>query len=256
MPEFLEIFVPAPYIMFVRFLNALERFRFRQFVLGGRFQVPLPKMVPRQMQTMRRRLESIGFTTTAGSLLRASRASVRILVDPSGLCTSNEDLTDAIAPTLPEILDSRPSAVSFRVLRESYLASERRGNSLLLRLSPRLETESYWDELRSEGTCALTPDEKAIYSVVLSSRTSLTPLVTDFPTEGSVVRRIGHRQFYDSRLEPAEAASTLRGLGPAQERNAYLPRDSILSLSPAPLPTDELLDLFEGLGDWCFLSLK
>lgn len=233
----------------------MTRFAFHQFFLGGRFQVLLPKMVPRQMATIRQRLESIGFTTAPGNPLRASKSGARILVDPSGLCTSNEDLTDAIAPTLPEVLDSKPGVVSFKALRESYFASERRGNLLLLRLSPRLETESYWDELRSNGSCALAPDERAVYSAVLSSQASLTPLVTDFPIEGSVIRRIGHRQFYDSKLEPTEAASTLRGLGPAQERNTYLPRDSILSLGPARLPRTELIGLFERLGDWCFLSL-
>lgn len=230
------------------------RFVFRQLVLGGRYHVPLPKMVPRQMETMRQRLESIGFATKGSSPLRASKGGLRILVDPSGFCSSEQDLSDAIAPAMPAILASKPAKVSFRALRRLYFASENRGKGLLLRLSPRLESESYWDELRATGSCALTPDERTVYSTLLSSSTSLTPLVTDFPVEGSVVRRIGRRQYYDSRLEPAEAGSTLRGIGTAQERNSYLPRDSILSLNPARLPKGELLEVFEESGDWCFFS--
>ena len=232
----------------------MEPFGFRQFALSGRFHVPLPKMAPQQMATMRQRLESIGFTTKGNDPLRASRGGLRVLVNPSGLCSSEQDLSDAIAPALPAILASKPARVPFRALRDLYFASESRGRGVLLRLSPRLESESYWDELRSTGSCALTPDEREVYSTLLSSSTSLTPLVTDFPVEGSVVRRIGRRQYYNSRLEPREAASTLRGMGPAQERNTYLPRDSILSLTPARLPKGELLDVFKALGDWCFFA--
>lgn len=241
--------------MFVRFLIALEPFRFRQFVLGGRFHVPLPKMVPQQMDTLRRRFESIGFATAGINPLKASKAGTKILVDLRGLCTSNADLSDVIAPALPEILACKPARVPFRTLRDAYFASEKRGDRVLLRLSPRLESESYWDELRSTGSCALTPDERVVYSAVLTTRASLTPLVTDFPAEGSAVRRIGRRQYYDSRLEPKEAASTLRGFGPAQERNAYLPRDSLLSFDQPSLPKEELLGAFEALGDWCFFIL-
>ncbi len=232
------------------------RFAFYQFFLGGRFHAPLPKLMPWQIATIRHRLESIGFRTTGNNPMRAFKAGVRILVDPSGLCSSNQDLSDAIAPALPDILTFEPKKVSLGVLRDSYFASERRGDKLLLRLSPRLESKSYWSELRSAGSSALTPDERAVYSAVLSSRTALTPLVTDFPVEGSVVRRIGRGQYYDSWLKPAEAASTLRGMGSTKARNTYLPRNSILSLSPAPLPKKELLGLFDKLGEWCFFSLR
>ena len=137
-----------------------------------------------------------------------------------------------------------------------YFASERRGDGLLLRLRPRLESRARWDQLRSEGSCALTPDEKAVYAAVLSFPESLPPLVTDFPVEGSVVRRIGRRQYYESELRPREAASTLRGMWSVGERNTYLPRDSILHFVPARLPKEMLRGVFGRLGDWCFFSLE
>jgi hypothetical protein len=213
-------------------------------------------MAPPQMSVIRRRLQSIGFATTGNSPLRASKLGVRIVVDPFGFCSSNKDLSDAILPVLSELHGTEPAKVAYKVLRDSYFASQRRGNKLLVRFTPRLESESHWEELRAKGSCALTPDERAVYSTVLSSGTSLTPLVTDFPVEGSAVRRIGSRQYYYSRLEPAVAASTLRGMGSIDERNTYLPRGSVLSLTPASLPKKELRSLFEELGDWCFFSLK
>lgn len=242
--------------MFVRFLNTLEPFVFRQFELGGRFHVPLPKMSPRQMGAMRQRLESIGFTVTGEDSLKASNAGARIRVESSGLCSSNADLSDAIAPALPEILAFKPTKATFSGLRGKYFSSETKGDDLLLRLAPRLEAQAFWDELRSTGSCALTPDERLVYSVLLSSRTTLRPLVTDFPVEGSTVRRLGRRQYYDSMLDPAQAASTLRGMGASQERNTYLPRASILVLRPGTLPTEELRGTFEELGDWCSVSLR
>lgn len=239
--------------MFVRFLRTLEPFKFRQILLGGRFHVPLPKMTPRQMKLIRRRLESIGFRLNGNGKLRATRRDMTILVDSSGLCTSNKDLSDAMAPVVPEIIGCSTKQVSRRVLRESYFSSERRGDEMLIRLSPRLESESYWDELRASGSCALTPDERAVYATLLSSFLSPVTLLTDFPVQGCLVKRIGRRQYYESGVGPSVAASTLRGMRSKNQRNSYLPRDSILRLR-SPAPRGELVKgLFEGLGDWCFL---
>jgi len=231
------------------------RFRFEQFVLAGRYHVPLPKMVPGQMEVVRRRLESLGFATYGRDSIRASKRATKIVVGSSGLASSNEDLSDAIAPVLPEVLACRPNKVDIGNLMRAYFASEKRGGRLVVRVSPRLESESYWDELRSKGSCALTPDERVVYTAMLSSRATATPLVTDFPTEGSAVKRIGRKQYYASRLEPHEAASTLRGLGSLDEKNTYLPRNSLLSLNPASVPKKELGGAFRDLGDWCYLKL-
>ena len=225
-------------------------------MLGGRYYVPLPKMAPRQITTVHKRFESIGFKVTESNPLRASKARAWIRVDASGLCSSNEDPSNVLAPAIPDVLACEKRKVSFSVLRDSYFASEKRGNKLLLRLSPRLESQSYWNELRSTGSCALTPDERAVYSAVLASRASPAPLVTDFPVKGSKIRRMGRRQYYKSMLEPAEAVHTLRGMDSTGERNAYLPRDSILSPSPGRIPKEELASLFERLDEWCFLTAE
>lgn len=208
------------------------------------------------MTAIRKRIESIGFKATATAPLRMSKAGARIGIYPSGLCTSNEDLTDAIAPVLPVLLSYERKTVSMQSLMGLYLASERRGGKVLLRLTPRLESKSHWDELRSGGSCGLTPDEKEVFSTILRSMDSLPPLLTDFPAEGSVVRRFGRRQYYSTNLEPAEAALTLREIWSRMERNSYLPRDSLLFLGSSALPRRELMSVFSDLGDWCFLSLR
>jgi hypothetical protein len=230
------------------------RFAFYQFLLGGRFHAPLPKMAPLQVAAMRRRLESIGFKVVGSGTLNATKGTTKIVVDPKGVCSSNEDLSDAITPALPEVLALEAEAVPFRVLRSAYFTTERRGSTSILRFSPRLEYESYWEELRSLGSCALTPDEKLVYSGVLSLGALLTPLVTDFPIEGSAVRRIGRRQYYSTMLAPRMAASSLRMIGPRAERNTYLPRDSIVTFGQALPPEKKLRGLFHELGRWCFLA--
>jgi hypothetical protein len=242
--------------MFVRFQSALLRFRFHQIVLGDRFYLPLPKMTPRQMRLIRERLESIGFRTALKNTLRATKAGVTIVVDPSGLCWSNEALSDAIAPVVPEMLRCDKKTVSHRALRGLYFASERHGQELHLRLSPRMEFDSLWDELRATGACALTPDEKRVYSALLSRSPTDTPLLTDFPVQGCVVRRIGRREYYDSKLEPSEAASSLRVLGSKGERNSYLPRDSLLALQSTALREETMGGFLDDLSEWCFMSAR
>ena len=185
--------------------------------------------------------------------MKASRPGARLIVERRGLCSSNADMTDYVAPVLPEVLGCPPEKVSLRALCVAYFRWEQRGKASFIRFSPRLEYGLAWDELRSKGDCALTPDERSIYSSILSARPSLSPIVTDFPLEGSDIRRVGHRQYYQSRPSPSEAASTLRGIGSRGERNSYLPRGSTVSLG-LPVPsTSELLGLFRALGDWCFL---
>ncbi len=100
----------------------------------------------------------------------------------------------------------------------------------------------------------MTPDEEAVYSSLLSFSRDSIPAVTDFPTPGCAVRRIGQRQYYDSDLKPIEFVSTLRGLETSGERNTYLPRDALVRLPSSALSPKPSRDPFAGLGEWCFLS--
>lgn len=240
--------------MFVRFLRPLLRFHFHQIELRDRFYVPMPKMTPGQVALIRGRLSSLGFKTFQASTLTATKSSTRIDVNPAGFCRSNRDMSDVIAPVVPEILDCAPEPVSRTAIRSAYFASQRSGGDVSVHLSPCLESGPLWEELRATGACALTPDEQVVYSSLLSFSRREFSALTDFPTPSSRVRRIGSRQYYDSVLEPTEVVSTLRGLESNAPRNSYLPRDAIVRLQSSELPPDSSRGLFEGLGEWCFLS--
>lgn len=241
--------------MFVRFHRPLQPFHFRQIELADWFYVLMPKMTRRQVAVVRGRLTSLGFKTIQSATLKATRSGWRIELNPAGFCRSNRDMSDVIAPVVPEILDCARESVSPLLLRRAYFASQRRGSEVSLHLTPRLESGPLWETLRAAGSCALTPDEQAVYSSLLSFSYSGFAMVTDFPTPGCAVRRIGRRQYYDSILEPAEIASTLRGLESHGQRNTYLPRDALIRLRSATLLPETSRDPFDGLGEWCFLSV-
>jgi len=240
--------------MFVCIEPALLRFKFVQLELGDRFYLPLPKLTPDQMKTIRRRLKLIGFKTSQLGVLKAAAGATRIIVNPRGLSSSNRDMTDVIAPVIPELLSAGRRTVSSRTLRNEYFVAARQDGALVVRLSPRLESSSPWEQLRAADSCALTPDEHAVYSALLSSSEVTTPLVTDFPTRHSRVRRIGRRQYYDSRPSPSEAASTLRQIGSRGVRNTYLPKSAVIRLTSVSPARDWASEVFRELGDWCFFS--
>ncbi|MDV3292895.1 MAG: hypothetical protein LYZ70_01335 [Nitrososphaerales archaeon] len=231
------------------------RFHFHQIELADRFYVPMPKMTRRQVAIIRGRLKALGFKTLQSTTLGATKNGTRIDVNPVGFCRSNRDMSDVIAPVVPEILACEQELVSLLALQRVYFASQRHANEFSLRLTPRLESGPLWEELRAAGACALMPDEQVVYSSLLSSSRNSFAVVTDFPTSGCVVRRIGRRQYYDSALGPTELASTLRGLESHGQRNTYLPRDALVRLRSSALPPKALRDLFGGLGEWCFLSV-
>lgn len=232
----------------------LLRFSYYQFELGGRFYALLPKLTRPQLSVIDNRLRSLSFRTSNTDLLRAAKGEATLTVDPRGLCWSNRDMADVIIPAIPELLSVRKEFASLRTMGNSYFEATKQGKSVLLRLAPRMESSSLWQGLRAAGLCALTPDEHAVYSLLLSSSSLASPLPTDFPTEGSTVIRIGRRQYYSTRIDAPEAASTLRDVGARGPRNTYLPRRSFLSLSSFRIPKRDLRRTFEGLGEWCFFT--
>ncbi len=229
------------------------RFKFQQFVLGGRYYVPLPKLTRQQTDVVASRLVSVGFRLSRAMPLKAAKGDMTVTVLASGLCWSNRDITDLLAPVIPKILSSEKEVVPLAVIQDSYLRIQRQGEGALLRLSPRIESSSLWEQLRASDSCALTPDEKEVYATILATTKTEASLLTDFPTHGSRVARIGQRQYYETRLDAAEAASTLRGTESKGQRNAYLPRDSMLRFERGPSPA-AMRGLFEDLGEWSYLS--
>jgi hypothetical protein len=79
--------------------------------------------------------------------------------------------------------------------------------------------------------------------------------LSDYPTDGCSVRIIGKRQYYESVVDPADAASDLRMVGSKGVRNVYLPRDGLMRFEGLKLPIHaEMVELLRSLGEWCYLS--
>lgn len=229
-------------------------FKFHQFELGGRYYVPLPKLTGLQVATIDNRLKAVGFRTTSTALLRAVKGGVAVTVDKAGLCWSNEDLTDILIPAIPAILSSKKQTVAARSLANEYFEVRKQEGVLLLRLSPRLETSSHWRLLRTADSCALTPDERAVFCFLFNHSSLKSEVLTDYPTEGCTVRRMGRKQYYSSLISGEEVADSLREVGTRRSRNSYLPRDSLVWLSSLEFSLGELSTVLHGLGEWSFFT--
>jgi hypothetical protein len=235
----------------------MQAFALREYRLLSVNYALLPKLTPAQLAAVAARLESKGYSVDQGSLLVAAGKDVILHVDPKGLCWSRADMADALFPAIPTILGMPKRTASLRWLSGLYFRVEGRGPRCLLKFSPRLESSATWRALRSAGECALSPDERAVAAAILSACSGKAPVLTDFPSEGCRVRIYGGRQYYESKLEPAEAAATLRVAGEKGPRTTYLPADGMFLVDSGRLPRGpETRALFDALGEWCFMKAK
>lgn len=244
--------------MFLPKVVPLEPFLFHAIDTGGRTTILLPKLNRAQVEIIRERLESLGFKTAGYFAIRAERKGTVVHVRPSGLCWSSSDPTDVIAPVVPRLLSAKKENVTPEELEGYYFTPKESSGLVRLNLKPRIESSALWDQLRARGLCGLTPDEHTVYKSLLESGGGECRLLTDFPVEGSVMRRKGRKVYFDSSLEPEEAASTLRVVGLTQERNSYLPRDSLLEFGALGLSQDKKKErqrrVFADLGEWCYFT--
>jgi len=226
-----------------------------QFSLGESEYLLLPKLVPSQLETLSDRLSETGFMVSAGTTLTAKRRGQTIHVSTAGICRSNRDPMDAVAPAIPDLLRAKKEPTPVSAVMSAYFRSERVGQRILLRFLPRIESGSLWARLRRTDTCGVTPDENSVASFVLSCGIGHCKMTTDFPLEGSRVRVLGGRQFYDSSLPCSEAAATLRLAGQRRERNTYLPEDGVVELDSIEHPArGRWVGLLKDLGEWCYLD--
>lgn len=228
------------------------QFEVHQLQLAGRHYLLLPKLNPGQMGLLRERFRNIGYGVTYDGHLKARSREGVVHIDPSGLCWSGSDPADAVLPAVPSLLALPKETTTARALARLYYAGVGRRRSLQeYRLLPRIESGPPWAKLRSLGYCGLAPDEHLLASAMLRRSGCRNSLLTDFPVEGSAVRRYGRRNYFVSDLPPSEASSSLRAIGDSKTRNAYLPRDGVLRLAGPLLRPAELSGVFEELGEWC-----
>jgi len=226
-----------------------------QFELGTKKLMLLPRLVPSQLAILANRLSATGFKVARDCGLVARRPGQTVRVSAAGFCWSNQDLSDVIVPAIPGLLATPKQSVRADVLMRSYFRIAQGSSGVVVHFSPRVEIGSSWIRLREGGLCALAPDEHAVAKVVLGAGSGKCRMLTDFPLEGSRVKILGRKRYYDSFLPASEAAATLGVAGSRGDRNSYLARDGTVSLvSPGRTSRRKWIDALRNLGEWCYFD--
>jgi len=229
----------------------LLRFKVHQFQLGGKYYLLLPKLNSLQIETLARRFSEIG-TVRRGATLALSLRDGTIRVSDEGLCWSSIDPSDVVLPAIPALLSCPREEVSIETIKSKYFRTSRSKEGATFHFLPRLEYASRWQELRASDGCALAPDEHTLVSFVLVRYTGNCEMITDFYIDRSAALVLGRKRYFNSRLDPDEAASTLRVVGERGRRNSYIPKDGKIGPSPSSTRNEkDWVDLFAELGEWC-----
>ena len=223
--------------------------------LGRRFYVPLPKLTSRQVGVVAGRLQALGFQTARSEVLHARKGRDSVTLESRGVCSSNRDLVDILAPVIPDLISKDRERVPFNLLCDRYFQVTKTGPRATLKLRPRLESATLWDELRESDSSGLTPDERAVYELLLSRAGISCRVLTDYPTDGCSITRIGRKRYYYCEVAGSDAAINLREIGARRPRNSYLPRSSIIRIDSFTHHDTKLRQVLAGLGDWCFLTI-
>jgi len=245
--------------MFLRLDDGLIRFRLLQFRIdeSGRLYALLPKLCAQQITIIRERLEKVGYSVSWGETLRGVGRRAVLTVDPRGVCWSNDDIADCIGPVVPRMLAAKKQVVPLHALVSQYFQAKSSEGGFVVRFLPRMESSQLWEKLRATGQCALSPDEHAVFRAILASASGECRVLSDYPTRDCAVRIIGKRQYYESMVEPAEAASNLRMVGSKGTRNVYLPKDGLMRFQDLKPPVrSEMAEMLRSSGEWCYLSVR
>jgi hypothetical protein len=233
----------------------LLSFRIHQLCFGRLHLLLLPKMTNAQMKVISRRLTKAGYSVEHSHSLLARSGHDKIRIDASGVCRSTTDIADVIIPTIPDILSFEKEPIPMDELRSFYLAIGMSGNGARVRISTRTESCLLWEIMRTSGTCGLSPDEHAMSSFLFKHARGECDMVTDFPGEESAIKMLGRRRYFNSKIDSATAAMTLRVAGSESVRNSYLPRDGMVGFASFDEPSaQDWVGLFKELGEWCYFT--
>ena len=155
----------------------------------------------------------------------------KIRVSKDGLCWSSFYPSDVVLPAIPALLSCPKERAPVKIVRGKYFRASKSEDGVTFHILPRLEFSSRWSELRSSGGCALAPDEHAVVSLLLEKARGNCEMITDYFVDGSTPLILGRKRYFESRLDPDEAASTLRVVGERRQRNPYIRGNGILRLS-------------------------
>jgi hypothetical protein len=204
------------------------------------------------MEVLAKRLAEKGPVDRRSGVLSVGLAKGVIHVDPRGICWSTLDPGDEILPAIPAMLEVQKEKKPLKELAELYFQGANSRGKTVVRLSTRVESSTLWKGLRASGECGLTPDEFAVTLFLLRQAIGECELVTDYPTDGSIMKIYGRRRYFVSRIGANEAGSTLRQTGKRNSRNSYIPMDGVLIFDNLTIPSkQELSSLLASLGEWC-----
>jgi len=207
------------------------------------------------MEILAKRFAVIGTVRRTSPLVVTSKEGT-IWVSEMGLCWSSHDPSDAVLPSIPALLSCPKEEASMETVRSKYFQASKSKDGTTFHFLPRLESSSRWRELRASGGCALAPDENALVSCLLEKARGKCEMITDFVVDGSTPIVLGRKRYFDSKLDPAEAAATLRAVGEQGQRNSYIHGDGNLRLtSSSGISRHDWTDLFSDLGEWCPFTL-
>jgi len=222
-----------------------------QLQVGGKHYLLLPKLNSQQVEILARRFSEIGTVQTNVALVVKSREGT-IMVSEEGLCWSSFDPSDVVLPAVPALLSCPKEEASVETIKRKYFRASRSKEGTTFHVLPRLESSSLWRKLRALDQCALAPDEHAVVTFLLKRIRGDCEMITDFPVEGSTPLVIGRKRYFDSKINPEMAVSTLRVVEERGQRNSYLRRDGRIGPSPVSAPgRHDWLGLFSDLGEWC-----
>jgi hypothetical protein len=113
-----------------------------------------------------------------------------------------------------------------------------------------MERWSLWTALRQDHRTGLTPDEAIVLKKLYAASDGPVECVTDYPTDGGTIFRVGGRSYFRAQVDAAEAVANLDFVSrPPATRNCYLPRSVVLRIAEAPRFTAKDI---ESLGEWCY----
>jgi hypothetical protein len=227
-------------------------FTWQTYKLGSTFYSPLPKLSPAQEGILTRRLKSTGFKVRKDACILGRKGRVVISISSTGVCSSNEDPTEVIAPCVPELLGVEKHPVPLEELRARYFATKESGRRTWVKFETRLEHGSAWRALRRQRSNALTPDEYEVLSSLLKGALGKVEMPAEFPTGPHDPRVRGAGSCFMSRLSPGEAIRTLDPLGKA--KRSFVPSGGTFVLRLASPPGALSEPVLRDLGDWCGLA--
>jgi len=231
--------------------EALSHFKVHQLQIGRKHYLLLPKLNSFQIRILAKRFSEVG-PVKRGATLAVNSRDGTIRVSEEGLCWSSFDPSDVVLPAIPPLLSCPKEKIPVKTVQSKYFRASKSREEVTYHILPRLESSSRWRELRASGGCALAPDEHAVFSFLLGKTRGKCEMITDYFVDGSTPLVLGRKRYFESKLDPDEAVSTLGAVGERRQRNSYIPRDGILRLSPVRgISRRDWVDLFAGLGEWC-----